>query len=542
MAVELTVLRLSGVGVPPYSARGLVQTLTHIDGAASMGRTINGRLVDTSFIGHRKYATQIMGRDQQPPALGGLWPGHPIRVDSVVELAKQGDHLDQDIIDGRIVVPGSARMESGFTFYRPRLYCMLVSFSVERDEWGAVVAWSLALEENETPEVPTEGPTESPTEEPTEAPTEPPTESPTEEPTEAPTEPPTEAPTEPPTEAPTEIPTEEPTEVPTEPITEPPTEPPTEEPTEAPTEPPTEVPTEVPTEAPTEPPTEVPTEAPTEPPTEAPTEPPTEVPTEAPTEPPTEPPAGPNIYAEEGEDPYVGFAIGMGGLGIPDRGNVVNPINGYNVTLFVSTGPSIYLGFESVTEPPATLGISVDGGDVETFSYAMTNAGSDIYTGFSSVEIIDSTWYTIEIGAAPVPDVTELEACVSATFTAGAYEFDANQVGYDAAGFYPYGTLESQFDAPARPLLSFYTTASGFAAGTSLVLEMTPIEAALYAGYSVHIPAIGLSLELDEAERSVWTEPTQTIWIWSGTPAITLTDETEYTIWLCPPGDEPPTE
>ena len=45
----------------------------------------------------------------------------------------------------RLVV--ASRTDAGFIFYRPRLSMRVVSFEVERDEWGAAVAWSMALEE-----------------------------------------------------------------------------------------------------------------------------------------------------------------------------------------------------------------------------------------------------------------------------------------------------------------------------------------------------------------------------------------------------------
>lgn len=151
--VDLTVLRLTGVGVPPYSARGLVQTLTPIEAARSLQRTINGRLVDTSFEGYRKFGSTIVGRDQQPPIM--MWPGRRVLVDCITELAVSGDQTSETVIDGRPVVAGSARLDSGFTIYRPQLNMLVVDLSVDKDEWGAVVSWSLSLEED-TYEEPTE--------------------------------------------------------------------------------------------------------------------------------------------------------------------------------------------------------------------------------------------------------------------------------------------------------------------------------------------------------------------------------------------------
>lgn len=149
-----TVLSLSGVGVPPYSARGLRQTLTPVDAARQMHRTVNGTLRDFSAPQFRKYESTITGTDQQPPACDGVWPGQEVTVDCIVELAVQGevDATDTGATDatealGRTPVAGSTRTESGFTFYRPKLNMRVTSFSIERDEWGAQVRWTMELEE-----------------------------------------------------------------------------------------------------------------------------------------------------------------------------------------------------------------------------------------------------------------------------------------------------------------------------------------------------------------------------------------------------------
>lgn len=211
---NLTVLRLVGAGIPPYSARGLTQSISPISQSSSMQRTINGRLVDISNPLMRKYGSVVSGNDQQPPAMGNIWPGMVLIVDCISEMSVQGEYPNPEndgSVLGRVYVPGSLRVEDGFTFFRPRLSMMVVSFNIDRDEWGAAIGWSLVLEENEIYTTEPETETEAPSE-PTEAPTEPSTG--TEAPTEATeTEAPTEYPTEPPTA--TETPSE-PTEYPTE--------------------------------------------------------------------------------------------------------------------------------------------------------------------------------------------------------------------------------------------------------------------------------------------------------------------------------------
>ena len=63
------VLTLSGIGVPPYSARGASQTLEPIASSQQLRRTINGELIDISRAEFRKYRSTISCVDQQPPAV-----------------------------------------------------------------------------------------------------------------------------------------------------------------------------------------------------------------------------------------------------------------------------------------------------------------------------------------------------------------------------------------------------------------------------------------------------------------------------------------
>lgn len=157
-----SVLELSGVGVPPYSARGLQQSLDPISSAIAMRRTINGTLVDISDELMRKYQSSITGNDQQPPAVDMVWPGTMLTVDCIVELAfalsgtELTDATEGDVTEdstelaalaGRPIVPGSLRIESGFAFYRPRLEMMVTAFTVNRDEYQAMTSWTLTLEE-----------------------------------------------------------------------------------------------------------------------------------------------------------------------------------------------------------------------------------------------------------------------------------------------------------------------------------------------------------------------------------------------------------
>lgn len=137
-----TLLRLVAMGVPFYSARGLLQTLTPISAASDLRRTINGELDDLSNEQFRKYATKITCTDQRTPALDGIWTGQHITVWCVQELAYPESGSPQ-----RPEVSGSSRTEEGFVFYRPILEMRVTDFSDQTDEYGADVIWELDLEE-----------------------------------------------------------------------------------------------------------------------------------------------------------------------------------------------------------------------------------------------------------------------------------------------------------------------------------------------------------------------------------------------------------
>lgn len=144
---DSTLLRLDPIGVPPYSARGIRQTLGPVDGAAQLARTVNGELIDLADDGFRKYRSNITCTDQQMPALDGVWPGMELTVDCIIEKAylTSGGSPDREVA-GTTDDPAT-RTEGDFTFYRPRLQMRVVDYREDFDEWGAECNWSLDLEE-----------------------------------------------------------------------------------------------------------------------------------------------------------------------------------------------------------------------------------------------------------------------------------------------------------------------------------------------------------------------------------------------------------
>lgn len=138
-----TLLVLTGIGVAPYSARGLEQSLKPISASGQLRRTINGELIDLSETQLRKFSSTISGRDQLSPVTNGIWPGRTVTVSCVAELCYPTSGGSPD----RPVVSGSQRVEGDMTYYRPQLTMRVVDWQINEDEWGREVGWSLELEE-----------------------------------------------------------------------------------------------------------------------------------------------------------------------------------------------------------------------------------------------------------------------------------------------------------------------------------------------------------------------------------------------------------
>lgn len=137
-----TLLVLTGIGIPAYSARGINQTLEHISSAGFLARTINGALRNFSSEQFQKYQSSISCTDQTAPANEGIWPGQLVTVECVAELCYPVGGSPS-----RGFVSGSERTDGDFIFYRPILDMMVLSLTTQTDEWGATVQWQMNLEE-----------------------------------------------------------------------------------------------------------------------------------------------------------------------------------------------------------------------------------------------------------------------------------------------------------------------------------------------------------------------------------------------------------
>lgn len=149
MTVPLTLFKMSGHGVAPFSARGLSQSLEPIGAAANNRRSINGASKDLSQAQFRKYRSTVTGSDQNPPAFDGEWPGLQVTVDCAATLSYRtsGNTAQRPLADRDSDEPPATRTEGAFTIYHPRLVMRIMNFQTNEDEYGAVVSWTLELEE-----------------------------------------------------------------------------------------------------------------------------------------------------------------------------------------------------------------------------------------------------------------------------------------------------------------------------------------------------------------------------------------------------------
>lgn len=144
MAIDDTgsILTISVLGVPLYSARGLTQTLDPIAAASVQERSINGTLTNLAPTGFQKYATKITCTDVNGPAIDGIWPGQTVTIECVRRLT-----YPLGGSPSRPVVSGSSVTEGNFVSYRPSLTMMIIAITTQEDEWNRSVQWEIDAEE-----------------------------------------------------------------------------------------------------------------------------------------------------------------------------------------------------------------------------------------------------------------------------------------------------------------------------------------------------------------------------------------------------------
>lgn len=141
---DFTILRIAGAEVPPFSARGIIQTLDPISAASQLERAVNGSMLDFAIPAMRKYKSRISCTDLNVPAVAGLWPGRIVTIDCIPELCFP---TATPSLQERTAVSGSSRTEGAFTFYRPVLTMVCIGWNISADEYHASVSWSYDFEE-----------------------------------------------------------------------------------------------------------------------------------------------------------------------------------------------------------------------------------------------------------------------------------------------------------------------------------------------------------------------------------------------------------
>ena len=143
MSHDDTILVLTGIGIPDFSARGLTETIEMIEGVGELRRTVNGASIDVTAVQFQKFKVRIETTDQEPPAFNGVWIGKQVTVD----LVSRWSYLTSGGSPDRTIVPGSSVVNGLFTSYRPQLICRVALFSQRTEEWAANRGWSLDLVE-----------------------------------------------------------------------------------------------------------------------------------------------------------------------------------------------------------------------------------------------------------------------------------------------------------------------------------------------------------------------------------------------------------
>jgi len=132
---DATLLGLSRTGggftLPEFAARGISMQMGPVEGTADIRRDVNFNLINlkagsTAF---RKYKFLISCSDMQSPGFSSvsegreaLWAGDEVTLITIPELGA----TEQQTFTALVMDPG---------------------WSVTTDDWGAVVSWSLELEQ-----------------------------------------------------------------------------------------------------------------------------------------------------------------------------------------------------------------------------------------------------------------------------------------------------------------------------------------------------------------------------------------------------------
>lgn len=163
-----TVLKLGNLYFPVGAARGISQTIDLVSNG-ELRRTVNGDLKDITRQQNRKFISSISCSDTESPTIQGIWKGTQLVVECIqpfrqlIDPAGLVGNLIRTPVTGSVfgraanndkVLPTSvvglvATFPTNVVMveYRPILTMMVSDISEDKDEYGAVEAWSLSLEE-----------------------------------------------------------------------------------------------------------------------------------------------------------------------------------------------------------------------------------------------------------------------------------------------------------------------------------------------------------------------------------------------------------
>jgi len=142
---DFTTLVLDGIGVAPYTARGITQTLEPIEESGHLERAVDGTIIDLSIPEMKLFRVSISCTDQEAPALSGIWPGKAFTLHSVEELSFPTASPE---LQERPEVPGSVRIVGDYTFYRPILNMVCYTWQTQIVEYGREINWKLDAQES----------------------------------------------------------------------------------------------------------------------------------------------------------------------------------------------------------------------------------------------------------------------------------------------------------------------------------------------------------------------------------------------------------
>lgn len=166
-----SLLKIQGVGLPPFSARGCKQELVPIPNGV-FRNTVNGKLMFLKTSDLQRYKTIIKCNDVNTPTLGNLFIGNEIEIECIQSIWQAVDPKTEKVELIRDYVPDSIVLinknckefnfeinglelsinpvcdEQLFVTFRPKLKMKITNFYSSNDEWELNSSWQLEAEES----------------------------------------------------------------------------------------------------------------------------------------------------------------------------------------------------------------------------------------------------------------------------------------------------------------------------------------------------------------------------------------------------------